>query len=280
MASLQEADVRRLGEGPDVGAMLAPAPAPTGPSPPDAISRAIDASMWTSSFSALLLAGTAIAPPPDLTALPKPLTVAGAAVKAAYDNTEAAQRGQPAPTSDRERLLRLQELDQAGRQVLVKVDLSHLSPSDRTAAMNEMGEQIARQDQIDQKELKRLLPPSGWFSISMSGTDGAQAAWLIVQHATDDPELMRTTVRKLDELRRTGEAKPTAYAIMYDQVALMFDHKGQRYGTQLECRAVHQRPQRIDDPVHVDSRRRSVGFQQTEAAYLASMDDGYCRRIP
>ena len=225
-----------------------------------------------------LLASDATFPLPDLTSIPPPVTSAGLAVQAAYDRVEATQSKLPSPRSDRERLLRLQQLDEAGREVLVTIDLSHLPGAERTAGMNEMGRQIARQDQIDQEKLLKLMPKSGWFPLSVYGEDGPLAAWLIVQHATNNPGLMRATVRHLDELRRTREAKPTAYAIMYDRVALMFYHKGQRYGNQLECHDGQQRPQRVQDPVHLNERRKAIGFKQTEAAYMASMEDGYCRR--
>ena len=198
---------------------------------------------------------------------------------AAYTEVEAQQARLGPPKTDRERLLRLQTRDQAGREVLAMIDLSGLSAADRKAALAAMNDQLRRHDLEDQAVLKALIPASGWFPISKYGRDGALAAWLVVQHAVNDPDLMRRTVRALDQMRRIGEAQPTAYAIMYDRVALLFDHKPQRYGTQLECHAGRQRPRALENPIHLDSRRRALGFDQTEAAYVASMEDGYCRRV-
>ena len=200
-------------------------------------------------------------------------------VAAAYGKVEAGQAKLPPPRNDRERLVRLQARDQAGRDILATIDLSGLTKEGRKTALAAMSEQILKQDLRDQSELKALIPRSGWFAISVYGRDGALAAWLVVQHATNDPGLMRRTVAALDRMRRTGEAQPTAYAIMYDRVALIFDHKPQRYGTQLGCRSGHLLPENVENLVHLDSRRKAVGFKQTEAAYVREMDDGYCRRI-
>ena len=216
--------------------------------------------------------------PPSTTGVAK-ASAAAEAVAAAYAKVDAAQARLPAPTSDREKLLRLQARDQAGREVLATIDLSALSDSERTAALAAMSREILAQDLEAQAELKRLRPKCGWFPISTFGRDGALAAWLVVQHATNDPDLMRATVTALDHLRRMGEAQPTAYAIMYDRVALMFDHKPQRYGTQLECHAGHLLAQNVEDQKQLNARRRGIGFPQTEAAYIKEMDDGYCRRM-
>ena len=200
-------------------------------------------------------------------------------VTAAYEKVEAEQAKLPPARSDREKLVRLQARDQAGRDVLAKIDLSILTKDGRKAALAAMSKQVFRQDLRDQADLKALLPKSGWFPMSVYGRDGALAAWLVVQHATNDPGLMHRTVVALDRMRRTGEAQPTAYAIMYDRVALMFDYRPQRYGTQLECRSGHLIPENVEDPVHLDSRRKAIGFKQNEASYVREMDDGYCGRI-
>lgn len=201
-----------------------------------------------------------------------------APVAQAYAKVGAAQARLPPPVSNKERLLRVQALDQAGREVLNGLDLSVLPTAERKPAMIAIGAQIARHDVQDQAALKAMTPNSGWFPISVYGRDGQLAAWVIVQHATNDPALMRSTVAVLDRMRRTGEATPQAYAIMYDRVALDFDHKPQRYGTQLDCIGGDERPKRVEDPAHLDARRKTAGFDQTEADYVKSMDDGYCRR--
>ena len=200
-------------------------------------------------------------------------------VAAAYGKVEAEQAKLPPPRSDREKLVRLQARDQAGRDVLATLDLSGLTKEGRKTALAAMSEQIFRQDLRDQAELQALIPKSGWFPISVYGRDGALAAWLVVQHATNNPGLMRRTIASLDRMRHTGEAQPTAYAIMYDRVALMFDHKPQRYGTQLGCQSGHLLPENVENPVYLDSRRKAAGFKQTEASYVREMDDGYCRRV-
>ena len=47
-----------------------------------------------------------------------------------------------------------------------------------------------------------------------------------------------------------------------------FDHKPQRYGSQVVCKAGVWQPRDLEDPDHVDQRRKAVGLPETEAAYL------------
>ena len=114
-----------------------------------------------------------------------------------------------------------------------------------------------------------MTPPSGWFDRELYGDKAASAAFLIVQHATNDPQLMRDTLAKLEPLARQRKIDGGQYALMYDRVALEFEHKPQRYGSQVSCTAGSWRADDVEDPARLDERRRAVGLKQTEAEYLA-----------
>ena len=80
---------------------------------------------------------------------------------------------------------------------------------------------------------------------------------------------MRMVLGKLTEYVRTGEADGQSYALLYDRVALEFDNKPQRYGSQLKCINGVMTPHNLEDPDNVDRRRARIGMKQTMKEYLA-----------
>lgn len=199
-----------------------------------------------------------------------------APVHAAYAQVAASQAHLRPATSTRERLERMYDMDQAGRAALQTVDVSKLPPSERAAANAVMWSEISAHDAADQLALKSLMTPSGWFTPRIYGRKAATAAFLIVQHAVNDPPLMRDVLARLKPLAETGQVDGGQYALMYDRVSLDFDHKPQRYGSQLECKAGRWQPVDLEDPANVDARRRKVGLTESEAAYLAHAKDMPC----
>ena len=226
----------------------------------------------TPHVAAALMSALAVALPP-LT----PQTQAFIApVHAAYARVEAEQAALPPPRSDAQRLERLYDLDQSGREPLEALNFQQLPADQRAAAMDAVGRELTAHDLADQAALRRLIPAEGWFRRSLYGEKASTAAFLIVQHATNVPALMRSVLPKLRRLAAQGEVDAWEYAYLYDRVALTFDHKPQRYGSQVECSAGVWRPQNLEDPTHVDQRRAAVGLKQTEAAYLEEMAADPC----
>ena len=191
-----------------------------------------------------------------------------APVHAGYVKVEADQAMLPPPKDDRERLERMYDLDQAARVVVAKIDLSVLPLAERKVAYNVMWNEINAHDLADQKELKEIVARDGWITTTKFGVKASKAAFAIVQHAVNDPDLMRATLAQLGPLAAKGEVDGTDYARMYDRVALEFDHKPQRYGSQLGCHGGVWRPRTLEDPERVDERRKAIGYRQTEAEFL------------
>jgi hypothetical protein len=106
--------------------------------------------------------------------------------------------------------------------------------------------------------LAAILDCHAWPGPSLVGADGADAAWLVLQHAIGDPPLMR---RGLALLRQTpGVVAPAQLAMLEDRVRA-FEGRPQRYGTQYDWDEHGQlSPLPIEDPDRVDERRRSVGL--------------------
>ena len=216
---------------------------------------------------AALLTATTVALP-SLTPASKAFI---APVHAAYARVEAEQTALPPARSDAERLERLYDLDQSARGPLEALGFQTLPADQRAAAMDAVGREVMAHDLADQAAVRRLIPAQGWFARSVYGEKASKAAFLIVQHATNDPALMRSVLPKLRRMWRQGEVDSWQYAYLYDRIALTFDHKPQRYGTQVNCVDGAWRPASLEDPAHVDRRRRAIGLNQSESDYLQAM---------
>jgi hypothetical protein len=151
----------------------------------------------------------------------------------------------------------LERVDQIGREVGAGFDL----------------------DAYTRRELKNILASDvvqragGWITISGFGEKAAEDAFIVVQHADDDPDFQKEILEKLEGLYQAGEADPRTYAYLYDRVAVVMAYPGhrqlQRYGTQggEGCgyneegfQTIPWKPFPMEDPARVDERRASVGL--------------------
>jgi hypothetical protein len=191
-----------------------------------------------------------------------------APVHDAYAKTEAELATMPPATTTTQKLDRLYDMDQAGRAAMATIDLSKLPKAEQTKATDAMAKEMQRHDLANQKALKELIPAVGWFKVSTDGDKAALTAFLIVQHATNDPQLMRDTLPRLKLALDAGEASGQWYALLFDRVAVD-DHKPQRYGTQTSCVNGSWKLDKVDDPANLDARRKEeMGLKETEAEYL------------
>jgi hypothetical protein len=167
-----------------------------------------------------------------------------------------------------DKLERLYDFDQAGRGIMQNVDLSTLPKDQQKLAKDAMNAEIERHDIANQKALRALIPADGWFKVSVDGERSTLTAFLIVQHATNDPQLMRDALPRLKTAVDAGEASAQWYALLFDRVAVEFDHKPQRYGTQLNCVQGKWQLDKVDDAANLDVRRKTLGLSESEADYL------------
>lgn len=114
-----------------------------------------------------------------------------------------------------------------------------------------------------------LLATRGWPGRTLAGEDGAQAAWLLAQHADHDPDRQREFLDALRGAVAQGEASPAHLAYLEDRVRV---HAGQPqlYGTQFTVIGGEFRPSPIEDPQRLDQRRAEAGLEPF-AAYQARM---------
>jgi hypothetical protein len=109
--------------------------------------------------------------------------------------------------------------------------------------------------------LAEIIDEFGWPGSSLVGKDGAEAAWLVAQHAIGEPAFQRRCLALLQAALEAGEAPPYQAAYLEDRIRV-FEGRKQLYGTQIDygpdgapC------PYPIEDLDSVDERRRDVGLE-------------------
>lgn len=132
-------------------------------------------------------------------------------------------------------------------------------------------EKLAQIDRGNQTRLKEIIAKYGWPGKSLVGEDGAQAAWMIVQHADNDRDWQKSCL-SLMETMPPGEVSGKSIAYLTDRV-LVGDKQPQKYGTQLGPNFV---PLAIADQEHVDQRRAKLGLEPL-AAYIEYAKTEYAK---
>jgi hypothetical protein len=137
-------------------------------------------------------------------------------------------------------LLKMAADDQDVRQVTEKVDFR------RWKAV----------DVANRARMKEIVSNFGWPTYEMVGKDGANAAWLLVQHADSDKDFQLKVLELMKPLVEQNQASGADFAYLYDRT-----HYPQRFGTQGDCVSKNEwQPFEIEDIVNVDERRRAVGL--------------------
>ncbi|HYC83911.1 MAG TPA: DUF6624 domain-containing protein [Chryseosolibacter sp.] len=176
----------------------------------------------------------------------------------------------PIPNYDSLRIAleKMHDEDQEIRRILVD-SIGFDSP--------EAGYYIKRMQQVDarnQDNIKVILQRYGWIPKSKIGVKASEAFFYIVQHS--DVELMEKYFPEFKRLAGIGEADPVHAAMMEDRLLMWKGHK-QLYGTQ----AGDFRPDKkmaiwpIEDPEHVNERRRKIGFTKTVEEYAKDIEATY-----
>ncbi len=132
-------------------------------------------------------------------------------------------------------------------------------------------------DAPNAERMRQIVDQHGWPGKSLVGDDGAHAAWLLVQHATHDVELMQRCLALLESAVAAGEASSKDLAYLTDRVRVR-QGKRQLYGTQyrdgLDGQTVLEE---IEDAEHVDERRRAVGLPSMAEQHRA-IEQAYRRK--
>ena len=125
--------------------------------------------------------------------------------------------------------------------------------------------------------LDDIIKQVGWPTKSLVGEDGAQAAFLIVQHSPA-LQFQKKCLQLLEQAVHENEASPISLAYLTDRVRIS-DGKSQFYGTQGQTNPDGSIiPFPIEDEEHVDERRHAIGLEPI-AEYFKSMNESYKTNI-
>ena len=111
--------------------------------------------------------------------------------------------------------------------------------------------------------MHEIVDEVGWPTKSAVGTDGTQAAWLLLQHADLDVAFQRRCLKLMEAERERGEVFTQNLAYLTDRVRVN-EGKKQEYGTQFYVVDGKQQPRPIRDAKNVDMRREKMGLSTLE----------------
>jgi len=154
----------------------------------------------------------------------------------------------------------MEQADQAVREGLTGASLGD------TVRLREM----VAVDSVHTRRLREIVEAYGWPEVSAVGQEGANAAWLLLQHSPDH-EFQRSALALMEDAAARGEASSRSVALLMDRV-LIHEGKPQRYGTQFKFVDGGLEFHPIEDPETVDERRASVGLPTLEAYRRLSED--------
>ena len=163
----------------------------------------------------------------------------------------------------RQELLELAREDQADRQGF----------SDAIKANEpEYTKRLTAKDAARTQRLKVIVADAGWPSATLVGRDGAEAAWLLLQHS-EDSTWQKTMLPVVERAAAAGEIRRGDVALLTDRV-LVRSGQPQRYGSSFSVVDGRLVADPIDDEDTVDSRRAAVGLPPM-AEYARDLADMY-----
>ncbi len=150
----------------------------------------------------------------------------------------------------RAELLRLRDRDRAARAKLAatgELFAGYAAEMERVHAANA-------------ERLAEVFDEHGWPGLALVGDDGAEAAWLVAQHAIGLPDFQRRCLRLLTDAVARGAAPAAHQAYLVDRIRFN-QRRPQVYGTVFDWdRRGRMSPWTIEDPAGVEARRRDVGL--------------------
>lgn len=113
-------------------------------------------------------------------------------------------------------------------------------------------------------ELERIVETYGWPKISLVGKEGADAAWLILQHSISRPDFMKRCFPVFESAVQENEASSRHLACLTDGIRY-FSREPQVYGSYFDWNEKGQFcPWVIEDPENVNERRNKMGLNTLE----------------
>lgn len=108
-------------------------------------------------------------------------------------------------------------------------------------------------------KLSELIEQFGWPNEQLAGADGAEAAWLIAQHAIAEPDFMRACRMLLETEVASGGVPAWQLAYLDDRIRVS-EGRLQRFGTQLEVTPDGPKLCPTEERETLDERRLKAGL--------------------
>lgn len=170
----------------------------------------------------------------------------------------------------RSELLKRVESDQA-----VRFDLMHKQQAGGSADSLDFQRMLAV-DTANTAWLKNVVESHGWPGRSAVGTDGANAAFLLVQHADRDTAFQAMVLPLMERAYAAGDAEGQQVALLSDRIAAARGEP-QVYGSQASITNGRVILKPIRDSAGVDARRARMGLPPL-AEYVRMLDSMYTKR--
>jgi hypothetical protein len=169
--------------------------------------------------------------------------------------------------------------DQLRNELLARMEKEQKLRRDLNASPDDL-QLLMRMMEADAQNtmwLDEIIQQHGWPSKSLVGEDGAQAAFLIVQHSPA-LQFQQKCLRLLEQAVHDNEADAISLAYLTDRIRTS-EGKPQLYGTQGQTRSDGSIiPFPIEDEEHVDERRSALGLEPV-AEYFKSMNETYQTKL-
>lgn len=187
-------------------------------------------------------------------------------IGAEHEKTGAGEDQTPVNSVLRRELMLRSQKDQDVRQRLVEFSRKHQLALD-SEELKQRAKLILKEmlnvDVENTRWLKTVVAECDWPGQTLVRPDGAQAAFLLVQHASHDRAFQQHCLQ-LIEAAPPGEVMGAHRALLTDRVRLAAGQK-QLYGTQLAFRdGAWQVQGEIEEPHGLNQRREQLGLPPLE----------------
>lgn len=151
---------------------------------------------------------------------------------------------------------------------IISLKNADLALRDKLVKTGELGngynEEMSAIHNSNAAALQEIIAVIGYPSIAKVGKEASDAAWLVIQHAIEQPEFMKNCLNLLQKAVEQNEADPKNLAYLSDRIAV-FEGKPQLYGTQFDWdKHGELSPNPSDDLVKVNERRQAIGLNSLE----------------
>jgi hypothetical protein len=175
-------------------------------------------------------------------------------------------------------LLRRVELDRRARNALTRLFDGSDRVDDSDPLARRLIEHNVAVDHDNTAWLRCIVEARGWPTVTMVGSDGENAAWLLAQHADHDTGFQQRCLA-LMTTAPVGEVHARHVAYLIDRV-LLANGQAQIYGTQVHLANGQWQARNLDDPEHVDVRRQAVGLDPWSSTCRGSTNRTRIRSAP